>query len=146
MKITNYILLLTILFTFNLYGGSQRLVKKMNYEITYEKALKKAQELNKPILMVVGQEGCPWCMKFEVKTLTKKSINSIIQKNFIPLSVLRYKDLFPKEFEPKGVPTVFFIEPKEQKAFYKSFGYKSKSDYKIELEEALKIFNMKHKL
>jgi len=141
MKITRYILLFTILFNFNLYGGSEKLVKTMNYEISYEQALKKAKKSNKPILMVIGQEGCPWCRKFEVKTLTRKAINNMVQESFIPLSVLRYKDNFPERFQPKGVPTVLFIEPKGQKVFYKSFGYKSKREYKIELDKALEIFN-----
>lgn len=145
MKITEYILFFLIFFSFNLYGGSEKLVLKMNYEISYEKALNKARDSNKPILMVVGQEGCPWCNKFEIKTLTKKSINDMVQKSFIPLSVIRYKDVYPKKFEPKGVPTVLFIDPNKQEAFYKSFGYKSKREYEIELEKALEIFNNKYK-
>ncbi|MDB2405510.1 thioredoxin family protein [Arcobacteraceae bacterium] len=148
MKITRYILLFTIFFSFNLYGGSEKLVEKFNYAISYEEALKKAEKSNKPILMVVGQEGCPWCRKFEIKTLTNKTIHKKVQENFIPLSVLRYKDKdkFPKKFQTKGVPTVLFIEPKQQNVFYKSFGYKSKAEYKIELNKAVEIFNNKYKI
>lgn len=145
MKITKYILFFTMFFNFNLYGGSEKLVEKMNYEISYEQALKKAQKLNKPLMLVIGQKGCPYCMKFEVKTLTKKVIHDKVEKNFIPLSVLRNIDDFPKQFNPKGVPTVYFIEPKEQNIFYKSFGYKSKREFKNEIDKALEIFNKKHK-
>lgn len=146
MRITKYIVLLTIIFGLNLYGGSEKLTSKVNYEVSYEKALEKAQELNKPIMMVVGQSGCPWCNKFYVKTLTKKAIDTKVQKDFIPLTVLRDKDIFPQQFRPKGVPTVLFIEPKEQTAYYKSFGYKSKREYKIELQNAIETFNKKFKL
>ena len=115
----------------------------MNYEVSYEKALEKAQKQNKPIMMMIGQTDCPYCNKFEQKTLTRKSIHKKVVKNFIPLSVLRDKDIYPKQFKDIGVPTVLFINPKEQKTFYKSFGYKSKRDYKTELDTALKIFNKK---
>ncbi|MEA3354721.1 MAG: thioredoxin family protein [Campylobacterota bacterium] len=142
MKITRYMLLIMMLFSLNLYGGSEKLVEKMSYETSYKKALKKAQELNKPIMMVVGQEGCPYCNKFESKTLTRKAIHAKVEKNFIPLTILKFKDegSYPDKFRPHGVPTVLFIEPKEQKVFYKSFGYKSKREYKAELENALEVY------
>ncbi|MEA3289342.1 MAG: thioredoxin family protein [Campylobacterota bacterium] len=143
MKITKYLLLLAMFFSFNLYGASERLEQKMNYEISYQKALEKAQKLNKPIMMVVGQEGCPYCNKFESKTLTRKSIHAEVEKSFIPLTILKFKDegSYPEKFRPNGVPTVLFIEPKEQKVFYKSFGYKSKREYKKELENALEVYS-----
>jgi thioredoxin-related protein len=139
MKITKYILLFT-LFCFNLYGGSEKLVQKMHYETSYEQTLEKAQKLNKPIMMVIAQEGCPWCNKFEIKTLTKKNIDTIVQKNFIPLTIIREKNNYPEKFRPKGVPTVLFIDPKKEETFYKSFGYKSKREYTIELEKAIDLF------
>lgn len=117
----------------------------MNYEISYEKALEKAQKENKPIMMMIGQTGCPYCNKFELKTLTKEEINDKVSKGFIPLTVLRDKDIFPKEFMPKGVPTVLFIDPKQQTAFYKTFGYKSKREYEMELDKALDIYNKEYK-
>lgn len=123
----------------------QKLIEKIHYESSYKQALQKAQNLNKPLLMLIGQERCPWCRKFEIKTLTNKNIDNKVQENFIPLTVLRYKekDSFPQKFQTKGVPTVLFIDPKEEKVFYKSFGYKSKREYKTELDKALKIFKTK---
>jgi len=146
MKFTKFILLFTLLFSINLYAGSEKLVQKMNYETSYEKALEKAQELNKPLMMVVGLEGCPWCNKFEAKALTRKAIDDIVQKNFVPLTVLKEIDTFPKRFALKGVPFVLFIEPKEEKVFYKSFGYKSKREYKTELKKALEVYSKNTKL
>ena len=70
--------------------------------------------------------------------MTKKS-----KKTFLPLTVFKYKDKdkYPAELRPLGVPTVLFIDPKTQNVFYKSFGYKTKSEYKKELSTALEIFN-----
>ena len=111
----------------------------MHYEISYDKALEKGQKENKPIIMMVEQSGCPYCNKFELKTLTKDEIQSKVIKDFIPLTILRDVDTFPKQFYTKGVPTVLFIESIEQKIFYKSFGYKSKNEYETELDTALSI-------
>jgi thioredoxin-related protein len=133
-------LVATLFICVNLYAGSVKLVEEMKYEVSYEKSLEKAKQSNKPIMMLIGQEYCPWCYKFEYKTLLKKNINAIVQKNFVPLTVLRGKDPFPKKFEQKGVPTVLFIDPQDESIFYKSFGYKSKKEYKIELEKAIEIF------
>ncbi len=143
MKILRYIFVFMIFATLNLHAGSKRLVEKMNYENSYEKALKKGQTSGKPIMMLIGQEGCPFCNKFEVKTLTKDEVNDIIQTNFIPLTLLRDIDSFPEKFKPKGVPTVLFIDPKDEEVFYKSFGYLSKQDYVIELQKAIELFHKK---
>lgn len=118
---------------------------EMNYEVSYEKALEKALKHNKPIMMMIGQTECPYCNKFEIKTLIRESVHKIVEKSFIPLTVLRDKDIYPKKFKDKGVPTVLFIDPKLEKTFYKSFGYKSKRDYKVELKKALQIYNKDYK-
>lgn len=117
----------------------------MKYEVSYEKALKKAITLNKPIMMVVEQQGCPWCNKFEIKTLINDRIDTTVQDNFIPLRIIRELDSYPEKFRPKGVPTVLFIDPKKEDAFYKSFGYKSKREYKVELKKAIDLFNNNYK-
>lgn len=145
MKKTKYLLIFLILLSVNLFGGSDRLVERMNYETSYEKALQNAKKANKPLMMVVGQEGCPYCNKFESKTLVHRSVHKRVEKDFIPLTILKFKDTYPEKFKPKGVPTVLFIDPKKEDIFYKSFGYKSKREYKVELKNALEIFNQEYK-
>lgn len=144
MKITKFVLLLSLLLSINLYGASKKLVQELHYEISYTEALQKAQESNKPLMMVIGIEECPWCNKFEIKTLTHDTIVTIVEKNFIALSVLKGKDTYPEKFDFKGVPVVVFIDPKTQEAFYKTFGYKSKREYKTDLENALELFTQKY--
>lgn len=134
-----------MLFTLDLFAGSKRLEKEMNYHISYEKAYDEALKHNKPIMMMIGQTGCPYCNKFEQKTLVRKDVDKIVKRDFIPLTVLRDKDTYPKQFKDKGVPTVLFIDPKQQKAFYKSFGHKNRRDYRAELGKALEIFNKEYK-
>lgn len=146
IKTFRYILLFTIVCSLNLFAGSDRLVNRMNYEVSYEKALKKAQDENKPLMMMMGQKGCPWCNKFEVKTLVNRSIDAQIQQNFVPIAFLKFEDKgkYPDEFFIKNwSPYVLFVDPTDEKPFYKTFGYKSKREYKAELKKALEIFNNK---
>lgn len=132
MKMTKYLLLITLLFSFNLYGASAKFAKKMGYELTYKQALKKAQDMNKPIMMVISTKTCPWCRKLENQTLKKSMVHNIVSKNFVPVTLNRGDDIYPKQFKAKVVPTVFFIDPKTQKTYYKSFGYKNQQVFKGE--------------
>ena len=118
----------------------------MHYESSYEVALKKAQEQNKPLMMIMEQEGCPWCNKFEVKTLTNDAVHKDVVKSFIPITFLKFKDQgkYPdKFFIENWSPYVLFVDPKTEEPFYKTFGYKSKRDYKAEMQKALNIYNKK---
>lgn len=138
-----YILVLAIVLSFNLFGAPDKLIKEMNYEASYEVALKKAKESNKPLMMIMEQEGCPWCTKFEAKTLTNSEIHAFVEQNFIPTTFLKFKDKgkYPdKFFIENWSPYVLFVDPKNEETFYKTFGYKSKREYQLELEKALELF------
>ena len=121
----------------NLNATSQKFIKEMNYEDNYKVALEKAKKLNKPIMMVASEVSCPWCRKLERQTLKKKKIDTLIKENFIPLSV--DKDLlnYPSKFNVKVVPTIFFINPKDETVILKVLGYKNKKDFKEILEKVV---------
>lgn len=137
MKKAKLVLIFFALFCTSVYGASLKFAKDMNYSISYKEALAKAKNENKPIMMVIGTKTCPWCRKFERQTLKKDMINGVVKKEFIPLTLTRDKDPYPKQFNAKAVPTVFFINPKDESSFYISLGYKNKKDFKQELEKAL---------
>lgn len=124
----------------NLFGASTNFALKMGYETSYAQALKKAKEHNKPIMMVISSKTCPWCRKFERQTLKKKMIDNIVSKNYIPLALTRDVDKYPKQFNAKVVPTVFFIDPGNEKVFDRSLGYKNKKVYKKVLTKTLKKY------
>lgn len=101
----------------------------MKYETNYEIALNKAKNENKNLMMLVTSESCPWCRKLERQTLRKEDINDIIQKSYIPLNVDQDLKNYPKNFEVKYVPTVYFIDSKSGKIIQKSVGYKNKKEF-----------------
>lgn len=127
--------LLVILLAFSLNASSARFVKEMGYQINYEKALLKAKSENKLLMMVASTKSCPWCRKLERQTLKRENINTIIQKNFVPLSVDQELKNFPQKFEVKVVPTVYFINPKDESVVKKVLGYKNKKDFFVTISE-----------
>ena len=101
----------------------------MKYETNYETAFNKAKSENKNLMMLVTSQSCPWCRKFERQTLKKEDINDMIQKSYIPLNVDQDLKNYPKNFEVRYVPTVYFIDSKNGKVIVKSVGYKTKKEF-----------------
>ena len=118
-----------ILFIISGLFSSSKFTEEMKYETNYEIALNKAKNKNKNLMMLVTSESCPWCRKLERQTLRKEDINDIIQKSYIPLNVDQDLKNYPKNFEVKYVPTVYFIDSKSGKIIQKSVGYKNKKEF-----------------
>jgi len=112
------------------FGSSHNFIEKYNYEVDYKSGLEKAKKANKPILLVLSTKTCPWCRKFERQTLKKEVIDNIIKANFIPIALDKNSGIYPKKFTPKVVPTVYFIDPKDQSIIFTSYGYKNKNNFK----------------
>ena len=123
---------------FNLYASSSKFIEEMKYETNYDIALEKAKENNKIIMMVASTNSCPWCRKLERQTLKKDEINTIIQENFIALSVDQDLKNYPDKFEVKVVPTIYFINSKDESVIKKVLGYQNKKEFSKILEEIIK--------
>lgn len=123
-----YILFLLFLVSLS-FASSAEFIKEMKYETLYETALQKAKNENKILMMVATSQSCPWCRKLERQTLKKDEINSVIQSKFIPLSVDQDLKNFPSIFEVKVVPTIYFINPKDESVISKVLGYKNKKEF-----------------
>lgn len=134
-------LLVIFLLQLTLFAANDQFAQKMNYLSDYNKALETSIDKYKPIMLVVGTKTCPWCKKLENQTLKKEQIDQFIKLHFTPLKLDKDKNIYPKDkFDAKVVPTVFFIDPKTEKAFHISKGYKNTSKFLIELEKAKKIY------
>ena len=138
-------LFIVLIFTINLNGASSKFTNKMNYEVDYKKALQKAKDSNKPMMVVMSTKSCPWCKKFENQTLKKDMIHDIVSKEFIAVSLNRDKDQFPQQFFAKVVPTVFFIDPNDEKAYDTSYGYKNKKVFSKIVQESSKKYRSLNK-
>lgn len=104
---------------------------EMGYERDYTIALSKAQDQNKTIMLVVVGDTCPWCRKFERKTLSHEVVDMTIKADFIPLIIDRKHDegKYPDIYNAKRIPTVYFLNPKKETQIYESMGYVKVKDY-----------------
>ncbi len=137
------ILLTLVLLTLTLFSANvDDYAKEMGFERDYETALLKAKKEDKPLMMVLGADYCPWCRKFERKTLSSKLLTPYINAEVITLVVDKKFDIksFPKEFQTQMTPRVFFINPKTQKSFYETAGYVKKKEYLKNLKEMKKLY------
>jgi len=140
-------LFLLLTFTFALSAQIDDFASEVNYSRDYNSALKKAKEQNKLLMLVVVGDYCPWCKKFERKTLNSSLIQGQVKKDFIPVIIDKSKDKgrYPAEFYSKLIPTVFFIDPKTQKHFYESLGYSKKVVFAQDMDMALKAYKKEKK-
>ena len=144
MKI--FILLFAILIT--LYGAKiDEFANKLDYSRDYNSALEIAKKQNKVLMLVVVADYCPWCKKFERKTLNSTSVKTFVNKNFVPVIIEKHIDIdkYPKEYASAPIPTVYFIDPKTQKSIYRSISYIKKKDFTYNMQEALRLFQEKSK-
>ena len=119
--------------------------KSEGFERDYTTAVKKAKKADKPLMMVLGADYCPWCRKFERKTLSSDMIKNYLDKEIITLVVDKKYDIdtFPKKFQTYATPKVFFINPYTQEKFSESAGYIKKKDFMKKLESIKTMYKGK---
>jgi len=139
-------LLLTLcLLTLTLFAAHiDKYAAEMGFERDYKTALAKAKKAKKPLMMVLGADYCPWCRKFERKTLSSKLVQPYLKNDVITLIVDKRYDIesFPKEFRTSFTPKVFFINPFTQKSFYETTAYMKKRDFADELDTVKEFYKI----
>jgi len=124
-----------------LWASTNTFAKKMNYFTNYKEAKEVSIDKYKPMMILIDTVTCPWCKKFQNQTLKKESIDKFIKLHFTPVKLLKNKAKYPKKtLHAKVVPTVFFVDPKSEQAFYISKGYKNKKMFFKELQKAKSLY------
>lgn len=123
-----FLLSLFILFTF---GFSSEL--KIYY--SYDEAVKIAKIENKDILMFVYSERCPWCHKMENKTLTDKKVIDFINDKYVFIKINKDKDIYPRDLEPRFLPTTYLLDKKTAEEKYAFYGFKTTNQLIEELND-----------
>jgi len=130
-----HILLVSLLFSLS-FASMDSFAKKNNYFTNYKEAKEKSLQTNKPIMLVVVTNTCPWCEKLEKQTLSKNIIKKFVAENFVPVILNRDEAHYPiNKFVAKVVPTVFFIDSKKETTIDNSYGYKSTKKFLTILEK-----------
>ena len=129
------LLLLALLATLAFAQSYKEFAVKYKYETNYEQALKLAKAQKKDIMLFEMTNYCPWCKKMEKKVLAKKSIDAIVQKNYIPLIVNREEGGLPKQFATPIVPVTYIISYKDEMKFRATPGFQNKHDFMFVLQK-----------
>jgi len=143
------LLLIIALLVVSLFGSNiDEFASDMDYLRDYKVAVAQAKKENKMVMLVMVADYCPWCRKFERKTLKSAKIAITIKENFIPVIMDRNLDKknYPEEFHTPRIPNVFFINPDEADNYvHDSIGYVGKSEYSASMKEALTLFEKEKK-
>ena len=125
-------LFIALLMNLTLFGANiDKFANEMGFERDYNAALLKSKKENKILVMVLGADYCPWCRKFESKTLSDETVKLYLNENMVTLIVdKKYdKDSFPTKYATDFTPMVFFIDPKNEDIIDKTIGYVKKKDF-----------------
>ncbi|MCK9472546.1 thioredoxin family protein [Sulfurimonas sp.] len=109
--------------------GYKEFAKEMAYETDYKTALERAKKEKKNLMVLMITNYCPWCSKFEKKTLMDKNVDDKIKSKYIPLIINRQEENFPKYLYAPVVPVTFFVEPNKEKITHESIGFSNKIDF-----------------
>ncbi len=143
MKI--YILLLILVLSLSAVQIDEFAVE-VNYSREYRSALDLAKKEKKILMILVVADYCPWCKKFERKTLKNIEVKKRVNEEFIALAIDKFKDkgTFPDKFASPVIPTVYFVNPKTQKEILSTVGYMKRKEFLLEMDKALELFKVRN--
>lgn len=136
-------ILLMVLTLFNFIHAAQidEFAAEVKYLRNYDMAIKTAKEQNKIVMLVVVGDYCPWCKKFERKTLNDSAVMTKTKENFVGIVIDKYKDKgkYPQEFSAPLIPAVFFINPKDGKSIQETVAYMKPDEFMENMDYALSL-------
>ncbi|MDF1880968.1 thioredoxin family protein [Sulfurimonas sp. MAG313] len=99
----------------------------LDFEEDYKTALSKAKKSNKPLMLVVVQDPCPYCDSLVEETLSDANVKKELE-GFVSV-IIDKKGNLPEEFRVRAVPMTFFINPRIEKSTYKNLGFLDAEDF-----------------
>ena len=131
------IILITLLFSLSLFGAKlDNFASGVKYFRDYDSAFLKAKKEKKLLMLVIVKDDCAWCKKLERSTLANEKVRQKVLDN-VPVIIdqKHEKGKIPKKYLAELFPTVIFIDPKNNKEFYKFIGYVKKNDFLLILKD-----------
>ena len=84
---------------------------EIKWEKDYSTAITKAKALKKPVMFVVSNHHCRFCVQFESTTLKNPKVVQKLNSDFI--SAIAYIDenpIFPRQLNVPGTPGTWFLK------------------------------------
>lgn len=107
-----------------MWAAEDEFSAEFGYMSSYKEARAKAIETKKPLMILFVTHSCPWCQKLKHQVLKKEEVNALIHNAFIPVMLDKETEAFPQHLMPFAVPTLTFVEPKEERKVFHIIGYK----------------------
>jgi len=130
LLVTGLLLFHTLLFS------ETALTNKIDY-VTYEDALKIANEDNKTIMIKMTAEYCGYCQRMDKKVMVEKEVISALKKDFVSVEIDVDNDEIPLELNRTMTPTFIFLN-KEEEIISQVAGSWGKEDFLDILDSAIK--------
>ncbi len=106
---------------------------ELNHADSYEDAMQEGIEQNKKVVLFAHSPFCPWCRKMEEETLSNEKVIKALNEKFIfvtvDLSLSMETEDIPKRFLPRGTPTTYVINPKDEGLLFTMRGYKNPKSF-----------------
>lgn len=134
--------MLLVLYGF-VYGAHiDKFATEMNYSRDYTSALEQAKKEKKNLMILVVGDYCPWCKKFERKTMKRKCVDAKVKADFVAVILDKYKDKgkYPDKFYSAVIPSVYFVDVRDEKILHQSVAYMKKDEFLDNLDDALMAY------
>ena len=123
-----------IILLFSFLFGSVFMIKEQAFDnnsvqkMTYAQALSLSKQNNKPIMLKLTADNCKYCIKMDNEVLSDNEVKSLVDENFIMLSINVSKEVVPLNLKYSVTPTFVFID-KNEKIMSKLPGSWNKKDF-----------------
>jgi thioredoxin-related protein len=99
------LLFLFVLTISTLFGGG------IKWEKDYATALKQSKALNKPVMFIVSNHNCHFCVQYETKTLSSPKVIQKVNADYVAVTVYVDEDpVFPHNLYAGGTPATWFLK------------------------------------
>jgi thioredoxin-related protein len=83
----------------------------IKWEKDYASALKQSKALNKPIMFVISNHNCHFCVQFESTALSNPNVIQKLNTQYVAAIVYVDQDpIFPRDLYVGGTPATWFLK------------------------------------
>lgn len=83
----------------------------IKWEKDYATAVKQSRALNKPMMLIVSNHNCHFCVQFEQTTLSSpKVIQKLNTEYVMAIAYVDERPVFPQALDTGGTPATWFLQ------------------------------------
>lgn len=113
----------------------------IKWEKDYASAIAKAKSVHKPVMFIVSNHNCRFCIQFEGTTLSDPKVAQKLNADFVSSIVYIDEDpVFPRQLFVPGTPGTWFLKPSGEPMFEPVMGAVGTEDFLSALETVKKEY------